>query len=99
MSPSPCPFSGLDAYTEDLEEPLLTSTRTFYARRREDWIASDSTPDYLIKAEASLDEEKARVTNYLNSHSEPKVLKVCEEEVRVYEGRGEDIWGFSSPKT
>ena len=62
-------------------QPLLASTRDFYARRREEWISSDSTPDYLIKAESALEEEKQRVLNYLNSHSEPKVLRVCEEEV------------------
>ena len=45
------------------------------------WIAKDSTPDYLIKAEKALEDEKERVLNYLNSHSESKVLRVCEEEL------------------
>mmetsp|Transcript_22281 Transcript_22281/g.55184 ORF Transcript_22281/g.55184 Transcript_22281/m.55184 type:complete len:741 (+) Transcript_22281:94-2316(+) len=70
----------LDAYNADLEEPLLASTREYYARKREDWI-NDSTPDYLIKAEDALDEEKKRVEDYLNSSSEAKILKVVEEEI------------------
>jgi len=70
----------LDAYNADLEEPLLVSTREYYARKREDWI-NDSTPDYLIKAEDALDEERKRVDDYLNTSSETKILKVVEEEI------------------
>mmetsp|Transcript_19408 Transcript_19408/g.39851 ORF Transcript_19408/g.39851 Transcript_19408/m.39851 type:complete len:741 (-) Transcript_19408:1236-3458(-) len=70
----------LDAYNHDLEEPLLIYTREYYARKRQDWI-NDSTPDYLIKAEDALDEEKKRVEDYLNSSSEIKILKVVEEEI------------------
>eukprot|EP00429_Kryptoperidinium_foliaceum_P007466 CAMPEP_0176023990 /NCGR_PEP_ID=MMETSP0120_2-20121206/11714_1 /TAXON_ID=160619 /ORGANISM="Kryptoperidinium foliaceum, Strain CCMP 1326" /LENGTH=743 /DNA_ID=CAMNT_0017357161 /DNA_START=67 /DNA_END=2298 /DNA_ORIENTATION=- len=73
-------MGSLDAYNADLEEALLASTREFYAKKREDWI-NDSTPDYLIKAEEALEEEKARVADYLNSSSEPKILRVVEEEI------------------
>jgi len=71
----------LDAYTADLESPLLDSTREYYARKREEWIVSDSTPDYLIKAERALIEEKNRVADYLNPASESKLLRVCEDEI------------------
>ena len=74
-------MGSLDAYNTDLEEALLESTREYYAKQREAWIATDSTPDYLIKAEAALNEEKARVAAYLNMASESKILKVCEEEI------------------
>jgi len=73
-------MGSLEAYNTDLEEPLLTSTREYYARKREDWI-NDSTPDYLIKAEGALNEERNRVADYLNSSSESKILKVVEEEI------------------
>jgi cullin 1 len=73
-------MGSLDAYNADLEEALLSSTREFYAKKREDWI-NDSTPDYLIKAEEALEKEKARVASYLNSCTEPKILKVVEEEI------------------
>lgn len=73
-------MGSLDAYNLDLEEPLLNSTREYYAKKREDWI-NDSTPDYLIKAEEALNEERERVQDYLNSSSEPKILKVVEEEI------------------
>lgn len=73
-------MGSLDAYNQDLEEPLLVSTREYYAKKREDWI-NDSTPDYLIKAEEALNEERNRVADYLNSSSESKILKVVEEEI------------------
>lgn len=73
-------MGSLDAYNADLEEPLLNSTREYYAKKREDWI-NDSTPDYLIKAEMALTEERNRVADYLNSSSEIKISKVVEEEI------------------
>ncbi|CAB9524032.1 Cullin-3 [Seminavis robusta] len=73
-------MGSLDAYNADLEEPLLNSTREYYAKKREDWI-NDSTPDYLIKAEEALEAERSRVADYLNSSSESKILKVVEEEI------------------
>jgi cullin 1 len=73
-------MGSLDAYNADLEEPLLNGTREYYAKKREDWI-NDSTPDYLIKAEQALTEERNRVADYLNSSSEIKISKVVEEEI------------------
>lgn len=74
-------MGNLDAYTADLEGPLLESTREYYAMKRQKWIAEDSTPDYLIKAERVLNEERNRVVEYLNLASESKLLRVCEEEI------------------
>lgn len=44
-------------------------------------MVSDSTPEYLIKAEKVLTEEKNRVHEYLNPASEGKLLRVVEEEI------------------
>lgn len=70
----------LESYNSDLEDPLLVNTREYYAMKREEWI-NDSTPDYLIKAEDGLNEERARVADYLNSSTETKLLRVVEEEI------------------
>jgi len=72
---------SLDAYTADLEAPLLESTSEYYARKREEWILVDTTPEYLIKAEQALEQERTRVSDYLNSASEAKILKVLEIEL------------------
>lgn len=74
-------LGNLDSYTEDLEEPLLASTRDYYAKKREEWIVSDSTPEYLIKAEKVFVDEKSRVADYLNPATESKLLKVVEQEI------------------
>ncbi|KAL7437071.1 hypothetical protein ACHAXM_007132 [Skeletonema potamos] len=74
-------MGSLDSYTNDLEQPLLDATRSYYGRKREDWIARDSTPDYLIKAEKAFGEEKDRVASYLNSATEPKLRNVVEDEI------------------
>lgn len=70
-----------ECYIQDFEEQLLADTRDFYARKSQEWIESDSTPAYLIKAESALDQEKARVANYLNRDTEEKLLKVVIEEL------------------
>jgi cullin 1 len=70
----------LESYNNDLEEPLLRNTREYYAKKREDWV-NESTADYLIKAEDALNEERARVADYLNNSSESKLLRIVEEEI------------------
>lgn len=60
---------------------MLIATRSYYARKREEWIASDSTPEYLIKAEQVLIKESNRVKEYLNHTTESKLLEVVEDEI------------------
>eukprot|EP00551_Chaetoceros_affinis_P004152 CAMPEP_0203684170 /NCGR_PEP_ID=MMETSP0090-20130426/47900_1 /ASSEMBLY_ACC=CAM_ASM_001088 /TAXON_ID=426623 /ORGANISM="Chaetoceros affinis, Strain CCMP159" /LENGTH=739 /DNA_ID=CAMNT_0050553337 /DNA_START=190 /DNA_END=2409 /DNA_ORIENTATION=+ len=74
-------MGSLETYNNDLEAKLLESTREYYAKKRAEWIVTDSTPEYLIKAEQVLNEESNRVKEYLNTGTEPKLLKVVEEEV------------------
>lgn len=74
-------LESLDSYTVDLEEAMLRSTKEYYSQKRNEWINSDSTPDYLIKVEQVFYSEKARVSDYLNGTTESKLSKVCEEEL------------------
>ena len=55
--------------------------RDFYARKANAWITDDPTPAYLIKTEKAIEDEKSRISSYLNSETEVKVLRVLEEEV------------------
>ena len=59
---------------------MLENTREYYTQKRTEWM-NDSTPDYLIKAENAINEERARVSEYLNSSSENKLLGVLDEEI------------------
>ena len=76
-------MGSLDVYVADFEQSLLESTRSFYSRKSSTWIQDDSTPDYLVKAEIVLEEEKQRVLNYFNLETEGKMLRVIEEEILV----------------
>lgn len=79
-------MGSLEVYMADFEEVdaqsgLLPSTRDYYARKSSAWISEDSLPVYLIKAEKSIAEERSRVSNYLNSETEAKLLRVFDTEV------------------
>jgi cullin 1 len=69
----------LEAYSADFEQPLLENTRVYYVNKRGEW--SDATPDYLIKVENALQDERMRVADYLHSSTESKLLRVVEEEL------------------
>jgi cullin 1 len=60
---------------------LLPSRREYYARKADLWMADDSTPEFLIKAEKALHAEKERVLSYLNPLTELKLMSVIENEV------------------
>jgi len=70
-----------DTYVDDLETPLLTSTREYYKKKRDEWVVTDSTPAYLIKAEKYIKAEEQIVKDYFTKASGSKILKVCEEEI------------------
>jgi cullin 1 len=67
-------------YTANIEAPLLLSSREYYKGKKQEWILTDSTPEYMRKAEAALN-ELLRITEYLNQSSETKLLRIIEEEL------------------
>ncbi len=48
----------LNAYVKELEQPLLSASKEFYAREASSWIGSDSCPEYLKKVRAVLFPQK-----------------------------------------
>jgi cullin 1 len=74
-------MGSLDTYVADLEEPFLAASRNYFNRKSEEWVEGDPLPIYLRKAEKFMEEEKARVTNYLNSETEAKLMKVFDQEI------------------
>ena len=71
----------LAVYNEELEVPLLESTRRYYEKKSQDWIEQDSLPTYLVKAEAALQTERERADNYLEHNTQAKLQVVCEKEL------------------
>eukprot|EP00276_Gloeochaete_wittrockiana_P009950 CAMPEP_0184657638 /NCGR_PEP_ID=MMETSP0308-20130426/20785_1 /TAXON_ID=38269 /ORGANISM="Gloeochaete witrockiana, Strain SAG 46.84" /LENGTH=732 /DNA_ID=CAMNT_0027095707 /DNA_START=65 /DNA_END=2263 /DNA_ORIENTATION=- len=72
---------GRDVYAEDFEKGFLDESAQFYQIESQEFIASNSCSEYLKKAESRLKEESARVNNYLDSSTEPKIRAVVESEL------------------
>lgn len=72
---------SIEVYESDLEAPFLTSTREYYARKADEWMAVDDTPSYLLKVEKVLADEQDRLINYLNNVTETKLMGVVETEL------------------
>ncbi|KAH0733608.1 hypothetical protein KY289_004796 [Solanum tuberosum] len=78
-------MGSMDYYENDFEAAMLKDTAAYYSRKASNWILEDSCPDYMLKAEECLKREKDRVSHYLHSSSETKLLeKVQHELLSVY---------------
>jgi len=76
--------SDLSMYEADFEMFLLEDTAAFYSRKAAVWIQEDSCPEYMLKAEECLKQEKERVIHYLHFSSEPKLLQEAERELLTH---------------
>ena len=65
----------------ELEVPFLAATEEYYEKKSQEWIAIDSTPVYLIKAEAALKDEETRVNRFLERITLAKVVEVCQNKL------------------
>jgi len=74
-------LGDMDCYINDFEDALLQKSETHYNTKSAEWMATDDTPAYLIKAETALKSESTRVKNYLIGSTELKLLSVCETQL------------------
>lgn len=72
---------SMECYENDFEAAMLEDTAAYYSRKASNWILEDSCPDYMLKAEECLKREKDRVSHYLHSSSEPKLLEKVQHEL------------------
>ncbi|KAH0730543.1 hypothetical protein KY289_001731 [Solanum tuberosum] len=78
-------MGSMDYYKYDFEDAMLKDTAAYYSCKASNWILEDSCSDYMLKAEECLEREKDRVSHYLHSSSETKLLeKVQHELLSVY---------------
>ena len=68
-------------YEQDFERPFLEATAQFYQHESQEYLAQNTCPDYLRKAEERLGEEALRVTHYLDASTEPKLKDIVETEL------------------
>ena len=72
---------GLEVYSKDFEQPFLQRSADFYKIESNEYLAQNSAPDYMKKAERRLLEEEDRVSHYLDARTEPKIKEVAEREL------------------
>jgi len=80
----------LTVYKTNFEEEFLKATEAYYTAESSAFVSSNSIADYMKKVEARLNEEVARVRQYLHSSTEDLLIGKCEKvliEVHV-----ESIW-------
>ncbi|TYH58428.1 hypothetical protein ES332_D08G152700v1 [Gossypium tomentosum] len=73
----------MNRYQDDFEARFLQETTNYYSRKASKWIEEDSCPDYLLKSEECLKKEVDRVSSYLHSSSETKLIKKVQHELLV----------------
>ncbi|MQL80010.1 hypothetical protein Taro_012440 [Colocasia esculenta] len=74
-------LGNMECYENDFEAAMLGDTASYYSRKATIWIMADSCPDYMSKAEECLKKEKDRVSHYLHSSSEQKLLERVQHEL------------------
>jgi len=71
----------LDVYIEEFEVDFLKDTSEYYQRKSQKWVEEDSFPDYMRKAEELYNREKQRCATYLHETTEPKLLRLIDNEL------------------
>lgn len=67
----------LDVYRYHFEKPFLEATTIYYENESAQFVAENSVVEYMKKAEARLEEEKARVGLYLHPDIMTPLMKAC----------------------
>jgi cullin 1 len=70
--------TNLDVYRNHFEQPFVEASGAYYKTESEKFLAENSVPDYLQKAETRLSEEEARVNMYLHNSTHRPLLEMCE---------------------
>ncbi len=70
-----------DVYQQDFEKHFLKATAQFYMNESTQFIANNTCPMYLIKAEKRLKEEQERIVRYLDASTEPKLINIVQREL------------------
>ncbi|OJJ49911.1 hypothetical protein ASPZODRAFT_156939 [Penicilliopsis zonata CBS 506.65] len=69
--------STLEVYRFYFEKPFIQATRVYYENESRQFVAENSVVEYMKKAEARLEEEKARVGLYLHPDITKYLTDTC----------------------
>lgn len=68
-------------YEEDFEKPFLAQSAAFYKFESQNFLAENNAGVYIKKVEARITEESSRAALYLDKDTEPRIVRVVEEEL------------------
>ncbi|XP_055371846.1 cullin-3 isoform X3 [Condylostylus longicornis] len=68
-------------YEEDFERPFLAQSASFYKIESQKFLAENNASVYIKKVESRIQEESARAALYLDKDTEPRIVKVVEDEL------------------
>lgn len=68
-------------YYEDFEDPFLQQSAEFYGRESQNFLAENSASVYIRKVDDRIREESERANHYLDKSTEPRIVKVLEDEL------------------
>ncbi|PPR04637.1 hypothetical protein CVT24_011855 [Panaeolus cyanescens] len=80
----------LDVYKEQFETAFIQATEQYYKKESETFLAENSVPDYLKKAEERLREEENRIERYLHNKTRKDLISKCEH--TLIREHGELMW-------
>lgn len=75
---------GIDSrnvYFEDFEDPFLQQSAEFYRLESQKFLAENSASVYIRKVDERIREESERANHYLDKTTEPRIVRVLEDEL------------------
>ncbi|BEJ10695.1 hypothetical protein CspHIS471_0101170 [Cutaneotrichosporon sp. HIS471] len=70
---------NLDVYADCFQKYFIEATRKYYAQESAAFVANNSVPDYMKKAEDRLKEEQDRINLYLHDSTRRELKETCEQ--------------------
>ncbi|XP_006279064.2 putative cullin-like protein 2 [Capsella rubella] len=81
-------MGNLEKYEEDFESFMVQDTASYYSGKVSRWIQEDSCLDFMLKCDEYLKKEKERVTHYLHSSTEPKLVEAVKDAFEILKKDG-----------
>lgn len=69
----------LQVYRDHFEKPFLEATSEYYQKDSDNFLQENSVIEYMKKAEKRLEEEQARVAQYLHETTGDELARTCEK--------------------
>jgi cullin 1 len=76
-------MGDIRVYRGDFEVSFIDATNSYYTRQASSWLAGDSCPEYMRKAETRILQEKKRMHEYLHSSTDEPLMETLYQTLLV----------------